>query len=165
MSSHIILKCAIKSQASSAYLSLTCPSISSSTTHGSGTAASSKILEYSSTLYLDMYCNGTFAIRCPSMPGAFLRADFSALEQGKTYESSGAGAVSCQYYKTGFPTPATYECFRLHTLPNGSNAIESTCFPGCYLRINGDGKVNGQWYGGKEPSEGSCEAFAVLLLS
>lgn len=49
------------------------------------------------------------------------------------------------------PNSKSYETFKLHTHPDGSNGIESVSFPDCYIGVDGD-KIVGQYCEkGKEP--------------
>ncbi|PMD63843.1 uncharacterized protein K444DRAFT_660778 [Hyaloscypha bicolor E] len=155
--SYVVIKAAIKSQEFGTYLSIT----------GNGTAVgtvtTTTTINASSTLYIELYSTGIYAIRASNAPGVYLRFDASPLEETKTPLASGGGTVNTAYYASGFPGAGNYESFHFQTLADGTTAIESVNFPQCYLRISST-DVNGQYYlPGVQPA--NYEVFSILLLN
>ena len=74
--------------------------------------------------------NGTYTFESVQFPGVYLRMDGSGVSSPS---GSGGGVVNCQF------GVQSYEKFKLNCIGNCTYSIESTAFPGVYLRMDGNG--------------------------
>jgi hypothetical protein len=79
---------------------------------------------------IELQADGTVAIGSYAFPGCYLRLDGSGVTQPV---DTGGGVVNCEFHVGPF------EKYRMHGQPDGSIALESVAFPGCYLRLDGSG--------------------------
>lgn len=95
MSSYSVIKAAIKSSSFGNYLSINGANMASAVDLGAGSATTTKTIDATSTLYIEVYTNGIYAIRVPSTPGAYLRFDARDIAAAKAATDNGAGVVNC----------------------------------------------------------------------
>jgi hypothetical protein len=101
---------------------------------------------YETLIIEDHPANGTFSILSSEFPDVYVRMDCTGMVPGASYPN-GVGTVNLQY------TAGPYEQFSFVPQSDGTKAIASVQFPGCYLRMSnpgsqgggsGTGTVNGQ---------------------